>query len=207
MGLFKKITSSVPSNIKREMKEKVTKAIQRFKLNATNKVINSTSTKSFEEFNKRWDVDGKDHIKTIMLYLIAALEYTKGNKDGEAMASLLLPTPRLHKNPKSPSGWALNKPTELFFLEHMKENPNTPKSYLGGTPQNNYEIDENNLKLHVVQEGVKDREAVVVIQSAGKDFSSPCGLRLNKDGYWKIFKGTGSIATQSRITDEEMWDF
>ena len=119
----------------------------------------------------------------------------------------MLPKPRLLRDPTSPSGWKLNPKGEQYFLKHVKENPRTIPSYLGGTPDNNYEVDENNLQINVLEEGVSGREAVVVIQSAGKDFSTPCGLRMNKDGYWKIFKGTGSIATGARVTEEEKWDF
>ena len=102
------------------------------------------------------------------------------------MATLVLPKPRLLKNAASPSGYICNPKGAGYMLRHMRENPRVPPSFLGGGPDNDYAIDEKNLVLNIVEEGVSGREAVVVIQSAGKDFSTPCGLRMNSSGYWKI---------------------
>ena len=223
MGFFNKlkkniersITSSVTSKasikqqqIKHQVRTGLKQNVKQFALNMKKQVMNSTSVGDYNTFKKRWEAEGKDHVQTIFLYLLAALEYTTGNKDiGAAMATLVLPKPRLLVSKTSPSGYTPNPKGEGYFLNHMHENPRVVPSYLGGTPDNNYEIDPNNLQMTVVQEGVSGREAVVIIQSAGKDFSTPCGLRMNSSGYWKIFKGTGSIATGAKVTEEEKWDF
>ncbi len=212
--LQKKVSANVThqvtqkkQNMQHDMKANLRMGLKRFKTNLGAKVVNASHSSDFNSFKKRWETEGKDHVQTILLYLIAALEYSRGNDAGDAMATLVLPKPRLLKSPSSPSGFICNPKGEGYMLRHMRENPRVPLSFLGGSPDNDYKIDENNLTMNVVEEGVYGREAIVVLQSAGKDFSTPCGLRMNSSGYWKIFKGTGSIATGVQKTEEEKWDF
>ncbi len=225
MGFFDNLTRKINQNIKyqvqksttgaltmkkqemkHDLKNKLKQGIRKFSLNMKAKVVNTMAAGDYNDFKKRWEGEGKDHVQTVLLYLIAAWEFVKGNDAGEAMATLVLPKNYLLVDSTSPSGFKLGK-TERYLFYHIRENPNTIPSFLGGNPNNNYKVDPNNLEINVVQEGVSGREAVVVLQSGGKDFSTPCGLRMNKDGYWKIFKGTGSIATGVKVTEEEKWDF
>ena len=213
-NITKKVTSNISHQVGKKkqgmthgLKNNLRMGLRKFKTNLKAKVISATHTSDFAAFKKRWEVEGKDHVNTVLLYLIAALEYSRGNDAGDAMATLVLPKPRLLKNAASPSGYICNPKGAGYMLRHMRENPRVPLSFLGGSPDNDYQIDENNLQLNVVEEGVSGREAIVVIQSAGKDFATPCGLRMNSSGYWKIFKGYGSIATGVQKTEEEKWDF
>ncbi|NHI91326.1 MAG: hypothetical protein EAX96_02400 [Candidatus Lokiarchaeota archaeon] len=223
MGFFDKLKKNIEYNIKSSVRGTVARqqqqvkhqvktglksSVKQFALNMKKQVMNTTSVGDYNSFKKRWETDGKNHVQTIFLYLLAALEYTTGNQQvGEAMATLVLPKPRLLVSKSSPSGYITNPKGEGYLLNHMKENPRVVPSYIGGSPDDNYQIDPNNLQMTVLEEGVSGREAVVVIQSAGKDFPTPCGLRMNNAGYWKIFKGTGSIATGAQVTEEEKWDF
>ena len=161
MGFFDKlkkniehsISSSVASKvalkqqeIKQQVKTGLRQGVKQFALNMKKQVMNSTSVGDYNAFKKRWEVEGKNHVQTIFLYLLAALEYTTGNKDiGNAMATLVLPKPRLLVSKTSPSGYICNPKGEGYFLNHMAENPRVVPSYIGGTPDNNYEIDKNNL--------------------------------------------------------------
>ena len=213
-AITKKVSTGVHHQVgkkkqgfKQGLKQNLRMGLRKFKTNLKAKVMNAAHTSDYKSFKKRWEVEGKDHVKTILLYLIAALEYSRGNDAGDAMATLVLPKPRLLRSPGSPSGYICNPKGAGYMLRHMRENPRVPPSFLGGGPDNDYAIDEKNLVLNIVEEGVSGREAVVVIQSAGKDFSTPCGLRMNSSGYWKIFKGYGSIATGVQKTEEEKWDF
>ncbi|MHA1380099.1 MAG: DUF6935 domain-containing protein [Candidatus Helarchaeota archaeon] len=196
------------SYAQREARNIVTKGFKKIKLKSVNKTLKKKVVKDFKEFKEIFDEKGKDPREVILLYCIAALEYANGNDDGKYMATLCIPTTFLRKDSGSPSGWTMDMKGELYYLDQIRKHPENVKSYLGGTPANGYQIDEDNLELNIIKEGIeKDKKALIVIQSAGKDFPTPIELKKNKHGYWKIFKGTSSIATGVKKTSDEVDDF
>ncbi|NVM03887.1 MAG: hypothetical protein HWN67_16265 [Candidatus Helarchaeota archaeon] len=195
------------SYIRRMARKEISKGWKKIKTIKVSKTLKKSVVKGFDEFKEMFDEKGTDPREVILLYCIAALEYANGNDDAKYMATLVLPKNYCHKDPASPSGLTIDIKGELYFLNHIREHPNNVKSYLGGTPDNNYELDEDNLELKIIKEGIEKKKALIVIQSAGKDMSTPVELKKNRDGYWKIFKGTSSIATGVKVTAEEVDDF
>ncbi len=206
-SLISSIRWRAESYLRRKANDVISKGFNKIKTKGVNKTLEKKVVKGFDEFKEMFDEKGTDPREVILLYCIAALEYANGNDDGKYMATLCLPKNFCHKDPGSPSGFTIDIKGELYFLNQVREHPNNIKSYLGGTPDNNYEIDEDNLKLHIIKEGIEKNKALIIIQSAGKDNPTPVELKKNKHGYWKIFKGTGSIATGVKVTAEEQDDF
>ena len=168
--------------------------------------MNGKTITSFNEFKKEFEEKAKDPRYTVFLYCIACLEYAKGNKDGEYMATLTLPKNDLNVSPGSPSGFTLAR-TERYMLDQIKSRPRIIKSYLGGTPKNGYQIDEGNLELDIINDNIQDDRGSIIIQSAGKDNPTPLKLAKNNQGIWKITSGTSSIATGVKLTVKEKGDF
>ena len=143
---------------------------------------------NLSEFKKLWEELGTTPEGATKCYIIGAIEYAIGNDEGEKMCAMTVPKPRL--NPQGLLG-----PTEKYRIEHMREKPDTPKSYLGGTPDNGYTYSYDN-ELVVLEDKChrEEKNCKIFIQSGGKHFPTPVELRKNKFGYWKLFS-TGSIAT------------
>jgi len=195
------------SSLSWKLRSWLSKGFKKLKTMVVNKTLNRKSVTNFNEFKKEFEEKGTDPEEVVLLYCIAALEYANGNDDGHYMATLTLPKNFCEKDSSSPSGFKLSIKGELYYLEQIRKRPNIIKSYLGGTPANNYEIDPDNLKLNVVEEAVEKDKAIIVIQSAGKDNNTPMQLKKNKHGYWKIFMGTSSIATGVKVTSDQVDDF
>ena len=76
------------------------------------------------------------------------------------------------------------------LLRIFQSTPHVLLSYLGGTPENGY-VHSPLLQPHVVEEAcveLKEKEATIYIQSAGRTYASKIFLRQNKDGHWKVFE-------------------
>ncbi|MHA1679783.1 MAG: DUF6935 domain-containing protein [Promethearchaeota archaeon] len=200
--------SHAKSKAKTEMKKKARKTFQDFVKNAkkVNKKVTGSVIKDFDEYKTYWEEHASDPIETVKCFINAAYVHLSDKKIGEAMVTILTPTTYLLKNMMSPSGYKLNMNSEGYLLMHMAENPNIVKSYMGGTDENNYEIDEDKFVMQVVGLGVSDREATVIIQSGGKHFNSPVNLRRNNKDQWKLFN-ISNIATGVRVTEDEKYDF
>ncbi len=122
------------------------------------------------------------------------------------MATVILPKPHLLEDAGSPTGFRLNIAGDAFFMEQLAQSPSIVNSYLGGTPANNYQIDTKNLVMQVVSDGRTATDATIHIQSGGKENSSPCNLKKNNSGQWKLFD-IGAIATGVQKTEAEKGDF
>ena len=110
------------------------------------------------------------------------------------MISYLLHPDRCIKDPNSPSGYRLNTSGVGFYIDQFMRKPAIVRSYLGGVPEKNYEIDESNIKLSIVSVDKSGDTARVVVKSSGKDFPTPVILKHTNDG-WKIYEGISSLAT------------
>jgi len=112
------------------------------------------------------------------------------------MAAIALP--KNHLNAKGAPGQS-----EQYLLDHMKEDPNIPKSYLGGTTDNGYSSSYDNEIIALPQSKKGEKESKIFIQSGGKDNPTPVQLKKNKFGIWKLFN-TSSIATGvKKIQDDD----
>lgn len=152
---------------------------------------------NLKEFEKVWKRDGKDPVKVIRLFMEAMLVYEKNQKTGAYMISYLIPEDDCVKDSDSPTGLVPNPRGVGYSLKQMLKNPDIIRSYIGGTPGNEYKIDPKNLKLKVISKDISGNKAKVVIKSAGKDNPTPLTLK-QENGYWKISAGISSIATGVR---------
>ena len=152
---------------------------------------------NLSEFEKLWKKLGTTEEGATKCYIIGAIEYVNGNDEGEKMCAMTVPKNRLNDK-------GLLGPTEKFRITHMKEDPDTPKSYLGGTPENEYKTYSYDNDLVVLENKSKrgEKKSKIFIQSGGKDFPTPVEMRKNKYGYWKLFS-TGSIATGVKDIEDD----
>jgi hypothetical protein len=226
--MFKKITDKVVNKATSGVKTSVSNTVSNAKYKATdavrsavdkkftafvtnikkvNKKVSGPLIEDFNEFKTQWEAKAGDPEQSIFFFLMAAYHYAQGAKDkGEWMATLILPKTHCLADGGSPTGFKLNFGGDGYFMEHMAESPRIVNSYLGGSPTNDYAVDTKNFVMHVVSDGRTPLDATIHIQSEGKDFSSPCNLRKNNSGQWKLFK-IGSIATGVQQTEKEKGDF
>ncbi len=177
---------------------------------AKQKTVTGKMITSFDKFKAAWEKDAGEPENTIFYYIIALLNIERDKKIAAAMMSILVHKDQTKEDLMSPSGRGLLR-TQAYFLFHTKENPDVPRSYLGGTPENDYEIDTKALKMTVlkIQERKPKRgpiQAKVWIKSAGKDNPTPTSLACNKHGQWKILE-CSSIITGVRESVQEEEDF
>ena len=130
---------------------------------------------NLDEFEKMWNELGKTEEGAIKCYIIGAIEYANGNNDGENMCAMTLPMNYLNEK-------GLLGKTEKYRLNHMREVPNTPKSYLGGTVENAYDYSYDNVIVALPQSKRGEKEGKIFIQSGGKDNPTPVQLKkIKKD--------------------------
>jgi len=183
------------------MQDALLKKVKKVEKHIKGKIITD-----FDEFKAEWEKIAGDPRQTVFFFLIAVYNYMTDQKLGENMATIPLAKTFLLTSTESPTGFKINQRGDGFLMEHMRESPRIINSYLGGTPKNNYEIDPENIDMHLVGEIIEGTDAVIKIQSGGKDLDSPVSLRKNKDGQWKLF-GFSSIATGVQQTEAEKGDF
>ncbi|MFX0134277.1 MAG: DUF6935 domain-containing protein [Candidatus Hodarchaeota archaeon] len=191
----------------RVLKKEGRKFLKGLKRKMMSRKIKMKHIDNWEEFKEKFEKEADDPEKTVFFYLIGILEYITGDKkQGEPMITLTIKANMMQKDPVSPSGLRLPQAGEGYFVQHMLEDPNIIKSFLGGNPDNNYEIDKEELEMLLVGKEVKKNFAVIDIQSGGKDFYSRVKLQKNKYGIWKLYE-TSSIATGVKETTEDKDDF
>ena len=219
MSFMKKIGDKVARSAKTTAERKVQKAGDKVekkievsqdallkKVKKIEKHIKGKIITDFDEFKADWEKVAGEPRQTMFFFLIAVYNYMTDQKLGENMATVPLAKTFLLTSTESPTGFKINPGGDGYLMEHMRESPRIINSYLGGTPKNNYEIDPENIDMHIVGEVIEGTDAVIKIQSGGKDLDSPCALRKNKDGQWKLF-GFSSIATGVQQTEAEKGDF
>ena len=177
------------------------KKVTKVEKHITGKIITD-----FNAFKAEWEKVAGDPRQTVFFFLIAVYNYMTNKKVGEDMATVVLPKTFLLTSTSSPTGFKINPRGDGYLMEHMRESPRIVNSYLGGSPDNNYKIDPENIDIHLVAEAIIGTDATIKIQSAGKDLDTPCFLRKNNEGQWKLF-GFSSIATGVKKTEQEKGDF
>lgn len=166
----------------------------------------------FNTFKTEWEKAAGDSIQSVFFFAMACYNYVLVDKEvGGNMATVILAKTFLLEGSNSPTGFKINPKGDGYLLEHMRESPHIIKSYFGGNPDNDYEVNTENLDMHVVgkYEGKTERgipEACITIKSGGKDFDTPLFLKRNNAGQWKMF-GFSSLATGVQETKKKLGDF
>ncbi|MFW9908548.1 MAG: DUF6935 domain-containing protein [Candidatus Thorarchaeota archaeon] len=168
-----------------------------------------TVTKSmitdFKQFKEAWEKDAGTPENTIMYYLIAALNLKKKQAVGEAMMTLVVSGKHCEKDSKSPSGLKLGRSAQ-YYVNHFLENPNSAPSFLGGTWENEYKINESKLRLTVVREVKQGKGLKIFVESGGRDMPVPSQLEQNSSGQWKLTEYS-SFCMDVKPTKKEQGDF
>ena len=141
----------------------------------------------YQQFKQKWEQEwGKSELGAIKAFLIGVIEYLEDKDRGSKMIALTLPENYLQKD---------GTPGRNAFLEYFeKDGGNSAKSYLGGTPDNDYQYQYD---FHLDMQANSEQgewESKLFIRSGGKDNPSPVHLKKNQNGYWKLFN-VSSLAT------------
>lgn len=151
------------------------------------KVKNKMYT-DFKKFKAAWEKDADSPYNTIMYYLIAALNIEKDPKLADAMMTVVVSKNDSVEDSKSPSGRKLRHTGAAYYIGQFQRNADIAKSFVGGTQENDYKIDKNELVMTVVKEQDKGKEKKIFIQSGGKDNPTPVTLAKNRSGQWKLIE-------------------
>ncbi|MBD3405702.1 MAG: hypothetical protein GF411_06170 [Candidatus Lokiarchaeota archaeon] len=170
------------------------------------KVTNKMYT-DFKKFKSAWEKDADSPYNTIMYYLIAALNIEKDPDLANAMMTVVVSKNDSVEDSKSPSGRKLRRTGAAYYIGQFQRNTDIAKSFVGGTQENDYQIDEDKLVMTVVKEQDKrNKEKKIFIQSGGKDNPTPVTLARNKSGQWKLIEYS-SICTGVKPRLDTVGDF
>ena len=140
----------------------------------------------FDTFKAECEKNSKDPAQSVLLFLIGVYNYGKGNeKVGEAMATSVIIEKNLWADASSQSGFKIAAYDRKSF-DALATLPGVVNSYLGGTLDNGYEIDPENLVMHVEGAGYSGNDGTVHVKSSGKDFTTPFNVTKDAKGQWKI---------------------
>ncbi len=139
---------------------------------------------SFSKFKEAWEKDAGKPENTILYYIIAALNVEKDPDLANAMMTVVVSKKDCLEDGRSPSGLKLGRGAK-YYVGQFKKNKNIARSYVGGTPENDYAIDKS-LTMTVVRKQKVGKRLKIFIQSGGKDLATPVSLQENKDGQWKL---------------------
>jgi len=155
-----------------------------------------------DTFISKWNQVSSDPYGVIMLYLMAALNIEKNPEEAENMMTVIVSKRDCLEDNESPTNLRLGR-SAGYFLKRFQENPNIARSYLGGSPENEYRVDESNLELTVVREEEINERLKIFIKSRGKDFLTPVQVQKNRDNQWKLVEYS-SICTgvKKPLTEE-----
>ncbi|MFX1578463.1 MAG: DUF6935 domain-containing protein [Promethearchaeota archaeon] len=160
---------------------------------------------SFSKFKSGWEADAGKPENTIIYYLIAALNIEKDPQLADAMMTVIVSKNDCIEDEESPSGLKLGRSAK-YFIGQFKKNKNIARSYVGGTPKNDYSIDKDKLVMTVTKKQQHGKGLKIFIDSAGKDMDTPLQLQQNNDGQWKLTEYS-SVCTGVRKTTAEEGDF
>lgn len=158
-----------------------------------------------DSYYTKWNEISSDPYKVILLYLNAALQIEKNPKVAENMMTIVVSKKDCQEDNTSPTNLRLGHSAKNFHSK-FEENPNIARSYLGGSPDNNYTIDESNLELLIVREAEDNERLKIFIKSQGKDLATPVQVQKNRNGQWKLVEYS-SICTGVKKPISEKNDF
>ncbi|MFX1275295.1 MAG: DUF6935 domain-containing protein [Promethearchaeota archaeon] len=134
------------------------------------------------EFEEKWKIEGKTEVGTIKCFLIAILEYLDGNEEAEKMIVLPMQENEINR-------------VKYYLTTQFGRTKNIAASYLGGTPDNDYQYNyDNEVVILESQSKRGEDKSKIFIKSGGKDLPSPVHLQKDDQGYWKLIN-VSSIAT------------
>ena len=138
-------------------------------------------------FKEMWESEGKKPEGAVKCLLIAVLEMIKEeNSDGKKMWSMVLPKDKANKD-SEPARNAIENFSRQ--VEGTDFKGGIAASYLGGSPENGYAYSyDNNIVVDAKQTKKGPKETKLFVKSGGKDLASPVQLKVNAEGYWKIFE-------------------
>ena len=140
----------------------------------------------FDTFKAAWEKNSKDPAQSVLFFLIGVYNFAKGNeKAGEAMATAVLAEKMVNVDKGSPSGFKIAISDKKIF-DSLATLPGVVNSYLGGTLDNGYEIDPDNIVMHVESAGYSGNDGSVHIKSSGKDFTTPFNVLKDAKGQWRV---------------------
>ncbi|NWF97196.1 MAG: hypothetical protein HXY34_13750 [Candidatus Thorarchaeota archaeon] len=160
----------------------------------------------FPKFKAAWEKDAGKPENTILYYIMAALKVEDDPELADAMMTVVVTKDDTLESSNSPSGYKL-RPNARYYIGQFKKNPHIARSYVGGTPDNDYAYSKSSLKLVVTR--VEDRgndTLKIFIDSGGKDLDTPVTVAKNKSGQWKLIEYS-SICTGVRPPKSRERDF
>jgi hypothetical protein len=160
---------------------------------------------SFSKFRSAWEKDADKPENTIIYYIIAALNVERDPRLADAMMSLVVSKNDCIEDGGSPSGLKLGR-SAGYYIGQFQQNKNIARSYVGGTPENGYKINNSLLTMTVVSKQDAGKGVKIFIQSGGKDMTTPVQLAKNNNGQWKL-TNYSSICTGVKKTSQEEGDF
>ena len=134
---------------------------------------------SFKKFKAAWEKDSKKPENTILYYLIAALNLEKDRDKAESMMTVVISKKHCLEDESSPSGLKLGK-SARYYVGQFLESKNNARSYVGGTPDNEYKIVKKALKLMVVRKKLQGAIDSFPNEGQGVDRSRVKGTRKGK---------------------------
>lgn len=181
--------------------------------NTENQSLNTASITAFQE---KFKTEGKTYQGAIRMLFLALLELEKNPEEAQVMLSAVYNGKKLTADSSSPTGYSLGN-SDRFIVDQMRQRPEIVRSYVGGTPEQNYtnfDAEAGNIVYPAhgtVIEGLKvnntldgNTEGQVYIQSLGKDFPTPIRLEQNNQGLFKIDPSSvSSIATGVKKPEPE----
>jgi hypothetical protein len=146
--------------------------------------------RDFAKFKRSWTKHAKDPGMCAFHYMIALMNVEEDFDRAHAMVSIMVHKDYTREDLMSPSGLKLWG-NHYNWLSHVKYNPNTPRSYLGGIPEKMYELEGDDLEMTVLKVEKKGKHCTVYLYSSGRDRPASGSMEKNKRGQWKL-KGTST---------------
>ncbi len=141
--------------------------------------------RDFDKFKASWEKTADDPGMCAFHYMIALLNVEEDYQRACAMVSIMVHKRYTKEDLMSPSGLGLWG-NHLNFVNHIKYNPNTPKSYVGGVPEKAYKLEGDALTLTVLKVETKGKNCTVYLYSSGRDRPASGSMEKNKHGQWKL---------------------
>ncbi|NHJ12790.1 MAG: hypothetical protein EAX95_03900 [Candidatus Thorarchaeota archaeon] len=168
------------------------------------KTVSKAMINKFDKFKASWEKNAGDKYESVLHYVIAALNIEVDKNVADAMMTVVVSTKDSTEDSKSPSGRKLKARGAGYYVNQFANNKNIARSYVGGTPENNYKIDKKNLTLKVVREQDLGKDKLkIFIECGGADSPRPVQVARNRDGQWKLIEYSSLCVGVKKTSDEE----
>ena len=213
-SLSNNVTNSVSREVNRAsnnatsgVQQTANKATKQLVTNLGSSKIQKRMITDFDDFKRSWESEAHSPYDSIAYYVIAALNIPTNRALANAMMTVVVTKGDTVPSSTSPSGLSLTR-NAVYFIDQLVKSDHIAKSYVGGTPTNDYRIDPMNLVMTVVkeQDNGGDGKRKIFIQSGGKDYPTPISVARNGAGQWKLMEYS-SICTGVQKTKGEQGDF